>query len=46
LKNDLLKFEEKQTREHLKVYLEHLRRMKDIKYEIENIQEAKLKYED
>jgi hypothetical protein len=34
------------TKDHLKVYLEHLKRMKDIKMELENIQESKVKYEE
>ena len=46
LKNDLLKYEEKQTKEHLKVYLEHLKRMKEVKVQLEQIEEDKTKYEE
>ena len=46
LKNDLLKYEEKQTKEHLKVYLEHLKRMKEVKVQLEQIEEDKAKYEE
>jgi hypothetical protein len=42
LKVDLLHYEEKLTKECLKVYLEHLRRMKEIKYEIEDLGKEKL----
>jgi hypothetical protein len=41
LKTERLRFEERETREYLKTYLEHLKRMRDIKEDLDMIQFAK-----
>lgn len=46
LKRELLQYEERQTKEHLKVYLEHLRRMKEIKEQMAQIGEARAQHEE
>lgn len=46
IKVEVLKSEEKQTKEYLRTYLEHLKRMKVVKQELEDIQLSRAKYEE
>ncbi len=45
MKTDRLRYEENETRQYLKTYLEHLKRMKDIKEDLDMIAYAKQDYE-
>jgi hypothetical protein len=42
---DRLRYEERETKEHLRRYLEHLKVMKNLKLDLSKIDQARLEYE-